>query len=113
MSTVKEIKKTGRLGRAAGLVALCGSLIVPLAVCQTATAQNATDQTAQNATDQATAGTLQEVVVTAERRATNLQTTPISVMAISGITLQTEQINDLNSLGQVSPNLVVYTTGAN
>lgn len=60
----------------------------------------------------ATGDQLQEVVVTAERRATDLQTTAISMVAVSGEQLQTTQITDINSLNQVSANLVIYTTGA-
>lgn len=128
MSTkVNGIKNKGLPGCAAGLLALGGLLVaaapafsqgapVQSTIAQATVDQSTTDQstTAQNAAQPVTsANTLQEVVVTAERRATNLQTTPISVMAISGVTLQSQQINDINSLGQVSPNLVVYTTGAN
>jgi len=51
------------------------------------------------------------VVVTAERRATDIMSTPISVVAVSGDQLQSAKIVDINSLGQVAPNLQVYTTG--
>jgi iron complex outermembrane recepter protein len=114
MSTrVNGIKRTELSGRT-GLWTLC----VPLLVLGAAFGQSAAAQTAaadQNTTAQSTAttGTLQEVVVTAERRATNLQTTPISVVAVSGSQLQSQQINDITNLGQVTPNLVVYTTGTN
>ncbi len=120
---IKRITKRGLSARTAGPLALCTLLIAATpAFSQGAggqsttdqTGQNATDQTAQSTTDQsgAATGTLQEVVVTAERRATNLQTTAISVVAVSGDQLQTAQVNDINSLNQVSPNLVVYTTGS-
>jgi iron complex outermembrane recepter protein len=106
-----RIKQRRLRGRAAELAALCAPLIaVGLAVCQSAAAQTGTDQPA--ATQAATnTGVLQEVVVTAERRTTNIMTTPISVVAVSGAQLQTSQIVDVNSLGQVAPNLLVYNNG--
>ncbi len=108
------------LGRAGVLLTLSASLMAAtLAFCQSATAQNtadqsgqnATDQTAQGTTDQSTTGALQEVVVTAERRAENIQTTPISIVAISGDQLAATQITDISSLDQVTPNLVVFNSG--
>ncbi|HTW75373.1 MAG TPA: TonB-dependent receptor plug domain-containing protein, partial [Steroidobacteraceae bacterium] len=119
---ISKIRKRGLLGRAAGLVALCSPLIwAAPAFCQSATAQTSIDQTSidQTSTDQTTTsqtsgaatGVLQEVVVTAERRTTNIMTTPISVVAVSGAQLQTSQIVDVNSLGQVAPNLLVYNEG--
>jgi iron complex outermembrane receptor protein len=50
-----------------------------------------------------TGGALQEVVVTAERRATNVQTTPIAVNAISGTQLQEAHVNTLQDLPTVAP----------
>jgi len=64
-----------------------------LAVSSAAWAQGAaaTDQSApaagQTPAADQTIGQLQEVVVTAERRAENVQTTPIAVNAISGSAL--------------------------
>ena len=80
---VNTIKKMGLLGRAAGLLALCG----PFIATGPAFSQNATDQTT---TAQTGAGTdvLTEVVVTAERRSTDIMTTPVSVVAVSGDQLQ-------------------------
>ena len=60
--------------------------------------------TAQNAPGAAVqSGALQEVVVTAERRAENVQTTPIAVNAISGSQLQQEHVNSLQDLPKVAP----------
>ncbi|MGH8143641.1 MAG: TonB-dependent receptor [Steroidobacteraceae bacterium] len=106
-----RIKKRGWVGRSAGLLAMCGALIAAgAAFSQSATAQSSTDEatTAQAGAD---ATVLQEVVVTAERRTTDIMTTPISVVAVSGAQLQTSQIVDVNSLGQVAPNLLVYNEG--
>jgi iron complex outermembrane receptor protein len=74
-----------------------------------ALAQNAADQgaaggaaaTAQNNT--AAAGQLQEVVVTAERRATDVQQTPIVVTAVSGDQLQDLHLNNISDLQTTVP----------
>jgi len=65
-------------------VLLCSSIaaVGPIA----AHAQTTTTTTAS------TSGTLQEVVVTAARRAQNLQKTSIAVTAISGATIQQQMI---------------------
>ena len=96
------------IGRARGL--LCGALILAgPALGQNATAQTTTAAAGGNASG---GNVLQEVVVTAERRATDIMSTPISIVAVSGDQLQQTQVVDINSLGQVAPNLVIYTTGA-
>src|SRR6185437_1760361 len=97
----KLIKKRGLRGRAAGLLA-CPLIATGLMLCQSATAQTSNDQAANSPDQAATAqtdastGALQEVVVTAERRTTNIMVTPISVVAVSGAQLQTSQIIDVN-----------------
>lgn len=60
--------------------------------------------TAQNgAPSGAAAGELQEVVVTAERRATNVQNTPIAVTAVEGEQLQTLHLNTISDLQTTVP----------
>jgi iron complex outermembrane receptor protein len=46
---------------------------------------------------------LQEVVVTAERRATDVQSTPIAVTAVSGEQLQTLHLNTISDLQTTVP----------
>ncbi|HTY49534.1 MAG TPA: TonB-dependent receptor plug domain-containing protein, partial [Steroidobacteraceae bacterium] len=46
---------------------------------------------------------LQEVVVTAERRATDVQSTPIAVTAVSGDQLQTLHLNNISDLQTTVP----------
>ena len=75
---------------------------------QAAGNQAAGDQTAQTG---AAAGALQEVVVTAERRATDIQTTPISVVAVSGDQLAAQQITSVQNLQAIAPNLTVSGGG--
>ena len=47
------------------------------------------------------------IVVTAERRATNLQDTPLSVVAITGETAEAKGIDDLQDLARFTPNLSI------
>ncbi len=114
--------KRALLGRTAGPVALCSLIATTVVFCQSATAQtaqgatdqtaqNTGDQTAQNTSDQTATGALQEVVVTAERREANIQTTPISIVAISGDQLATSSVTDLNALQGSVPNLTVQNLG--
>ncbi|HEX4049524.1 MAG TPA: TonB-dependent receptor [Steroidobacteraceae bacterium] len=101
-------RTTRWLGRAS-LFVLSGALIsAGPAFGQSATDQATTDQTA---TAQTSTDTLQEVVVTAERRAENVQTTPISVVAISGGDLQAQTVLNVNTLTQVAPDLTVQSAG--
>lgn len=61
--------------------------------------------------DSAAVDRLQEVTVTAERRATSVLTTPISVDAISGGTLAERQQNTIVDLQLTTSDLQVNTTG--
>ena len=56
---------------------------------------------------------LEEVVVTAEKRTTNLQNTAMSVSAISGDELALRQIDDIESLALSAPNLNFGETTGN
>jgi len=100
--------RTRLLGPVAGFFVVSGALLsaVP-AFGQSATDQSTTAQTG------AAADILQEVVVTAERRATNIQTTPISVIAVSGSDLKAASVTSINNLQVVAPDLTVQTGGAN
>jgi iron complex outermembrane recepter protein len=50
------------------------------------------------------AGQLQEILVTAEKRSTNLQSTPIAVTALSADTLEQNQVRDLKDIQSLVPN---------
>lgn len=71
-------------------------------------AANAPDASADNT---ASGGALQEVVVTAERRETNIQTTPISLSAISGDSLRSQQLETVSDLQKTVPNMQVLDAG--
>src|ERR1700744_458339 len=55
--------------------------------------------------------TLQEVVVTAEKRESTVQKTPISITAISGADLQSQGTTDLVSVAQQVPGVSFKTSG--
>ena len=88
-------------------VALAGSCLAALA-SSTALAQDEAEVQEQ----QAAASPL-EIIVTAERRATNLQDTPLSVLAITNEAIEAKGIEDLEDLAQYSPNLTISPTRGN
>lgn len=61
----------------------------------------------------ASSATLEEVVVTAERRVGNLQTTPIAVTAFTSDQLEKLQIAETLDIANNVPNLVLYTGVSN
>lgn len=65
--------------------------------------QQADDSSAE--ASQVAESALGEIVVTARKRAENLQDTPISVTAFSGETLEQRQINTVGDLGRFTPNV--------
>lgn len=81
-------------------------------VAQAATGQGAGDvsversKTLERKTEQ-----LQEVIVTAERRETDIQRTPISLTAVSGSEIQDRGLVDLNDLTQSVPGVSMHTSG--
>ena len=78
------------------LVSLLGGAIAGLAA-GTAGAQTVENDDSAN----------QEIVVTAERRATNLQSTPLSIVAVTQDTVQAKGIQDLQDLSHFTPNLSI------
>jgi iron complex outermembrane recepter protein len=57
------------------------------------------------------AGGLEEIVVTATRRAENLQEVPISIVAITGDSLQMRGLDSLEQVSQGVPNVVITGGG--
>jgi len=55
-------------------------------------------------------GGLEEIVVTAQKRAEGLQDTPIAITAVSGEALEASGAEDISNLQQITPNLVFDTT---
>ncbi|WP_052215658.1 TonB-dependent receptor [Sphingomonas sp. ERG5] len=74
----------------------------------TAHAQTATDETAATPAETEQGG---DIVVTALKRSTSIQNTPLAITAVTGQTLGTMGITDSTSLARVSPGLVVRESG--
>jgi iron complex outermembrane recepter protein len=85
------------LSRLLGLFAVCG--VASLSPGQTC------------AQEAASSDALQEVVVTAERRSTDIQTTPVSVTAISGSDLLDRHIDVISDLETQVLGLSVTNSG--
>jgi len=60
----------------------------------------------------ATTTGLEEIVVSAQRRTENLQTTPIAISAISGALLESRNLDNVTDLGAFVPNAVIQPLGA-
>ncbi len=56
-------------------------------------------------------GQLEEIIVTAEKRETTVETTPISLTAVSGADIQNRGFTDLASLMQTVPGVSIRTSG--
>jgi iron complex outermembrane recepter protein len=79
-------------------------------VAQAQQSDQGSNQTGQAQSGQASTQ-LQEVVVTAERRAENIQTTPIAVTAITGDQLKANNVTSVNDLALLAPTLSVANEG--
>jgi iron complex outermembrane recepter protein len=86
-----------RMGRA---VALCFSLSAGI-FAQIAAAQQARSDSGQ----------LEEIIVTAEKRESTVQTTPISLTAVSGQDIQDRGLTDLGNLVQSVPGVSIRSSG--
>ncbi len=65
---------------------------------------------APNATSPGQAGAqVEEIIVTAERRETNLQRTPIAITALTAANIESQGIRNVNDLGAFVPNLTTTT----
>jgi iron complex outermembrane recepter protein len=73
-------------------------------VASRASAQNSA------ANDANPSGGLEEIVITAQRRAEGLQDTPIAITAVSGAALLARGAEDISNLQSITPNLVFDTT---
>jgi len=57
--------------------------------------------------DKADTGTLEVIVVTAQRRSENLQNVPIAVTAITGASIENRQITKIQGLANSLPNVQI------
>jgi iron complex outermembrane receptor protein len=93
----EKSKRPGPLSRLLALLTVCGgTALAPGHAC---------------AQDASTDGALQEVVVTAERRSADIQTTAVSVTAISGSDLLDKHIDVIADLETQVPGLSVTDSG--
>jgi outer membrane receptor protein involved in Fe transport len=93
----EKSKRPGPLSRLLALLTVCGgTAMAPGHAC---------------AQDASTDGALQEVVVTAERRSADIQTTAVSVTAISGSDLLDKHIDVIADLETQVPGLSVTDSG--
>jgi iron complex outermembrane recepter protein len=93
-----------RLIATAERIVLGSTAILLSLVVSVAKADATTDQSAAESSD-----TLQEVVVTARRRAENIQDVPLSVNAFTQTQLQVLNVVDPESLGKLDPGLTLNT----
>ena len=86
-----------RMGRAAALcLSLSGGMIAQIAAAQQARSDS---------------GQLEEIIVTAEKRESTVQTTPISLTAVSGRDIQDRGLTDLGNLVQSVPGVSIRSSG--
>jgi iron complex outermembrane receptor protein len=71
----------------------------------------AADQSGQPNTDVAAGSELQEVTVTAQRRAENIQNVPITIQALTGETLQQLNVQNFDDVVKYLPNVTIGGTG--
>ena len=89
-------------------VILCACLISSIAEAQTSPigAGKVTTAASASATDQ-----LGEVVVTAERRVSTVQATPMSITAITGATLEARGLTNVEAVAEETPGISFRTAG--
>jgi len=97
--TVGDRRRLEKQGRMPIVVwgAACGFMISAVALSQTPESSNESE--------------LKEIVVTAQRRAENLQDVPVSAQVISGETLSLENLNTLESVADIIPSVHIGQNG--
>jgi iron complex outermembrane receptor protein len=83
-----------------------GSAAVMLAMAGTAVAQESAN------TNQRAAAHTEEVIVTAQRRAQNLQEVPVAVTAVTAETLEAARVENINDVQQISPSISFDTSNS-
>jgi len=86
--------------------------VLALACVASAAASVAVAQQANSTASAPTTGGLEEIVVSAERVSSNLQTTPIAITAISAKTLESRNLDNITDVGAYVPNAVIAPLGA-
>jgi iron complex outermembrane receptor protein len=95
--------------------AICSAVALgPPAFCAPATAQPADTPVinpAQSASATDTSGVLGEIIVTAQKRAENILTVPISITAVTQAALQEQDIKDINDFSRIAPGVSLIPSG--
>jgi iron complex outermembrane receptor protein len=90
---------------------LAAALVAFLLTLQAAAADEAVTTAGTAPASQESVGTLTEVVVTAEKRSSNIETTPISMSALTSRDLQNAGITSAQGIGAAVPGLAVASAG--
>lgn len=85
------------------LLLLATSAVCALAV--SAHAQSASPQSGAQTASKPDATSVEEVIVTAQKRSQNVQTVPLSIVAVSAARLEDANVKDVTQLSRVVPNL--------
>jgi outer membrane receptor protein involved in Fe transport len=107
--TIKPVKT--RPQRLQLRLTLAASLIGVSALALPAWAQSTPVSATKIASDSSADPSVSEVVVTAEKRASTVQKTPISLTVVTGAELQARGITDLTTLAQEVPGVSFKTSG--
>ncbi|MCW6534773.1 TonB-dependent receptor [Sphingomonas lycopersici] len=95
----------------ASLFALITALGAPPALAQTAPA--APQQAAPAPADNSSGAGIGDIVVTAQKRAENVQNVPIAISAVSSQFLQSRDISSIDRLGSIAPNVKIERAPSN
>jgi outer membrane receptor protein involved in Fe transport len=98
-------------GRAAGIASQNAPEISPVQLAQSPPQPDATAEVAAETSSLAPKEQLEEIIVTAQKRAERLQDVPISIVAMTGDELQRRRITSLDELAFAVPGLTVQSTG--
>lgn len=103
---MKQHSNVKRFVRHDGSVADVTALAVAL-VCCASTPAWAQDAAAQSPAEEQSEGGVAEIVVTAQKRAENLQSVPISITAITQDMLSNRDIDSIDAIDRIAPNLLI------
>ncbi len=94
------------------IMLLAGTFIASLGAISLSFAMPAQAQTAAAAAGpDAPAGGVEEIVVTAQKRSSTIQATPVSISAVTGLGLQERGITSLATLAQATPGVSLKSEG--
>jgi outer membrane receptor protein involved in Fe transport len=103
-----NIRSVSGFSKARQWMAGSSALVFAFAVMSPAAAQVVSAQpSSDKETALASAKDFSDIVVTATRRSTNVQDTPLAISAVSGLALASKGITDSSGLAAVSPGLVL------